>query len=82
MANKTKKGGIIESAVEAAEELGAAATAFKESWEHVKKARAKGAPATRAAARMGKSATKAVAKAGKGTVKAAKKMLPGKKRKK
>lgn len=82
MANKTKKrNGVIEAAVDAAEELGAAATAFKESWGHIKKARAKGAPATRAAVRAGKVATKAVAKAGKGTVKAAKRMMPdGKKR--
>lgn len=61
-----KKKGVIEAAVDAAEELGAAASAFKESWEHVKKARQKGAPATRAVARAGRT-----------TVRAAKNAMPG-----
>lgn len=89
MANKTKKrNGLIEAAVDAAEELGAAATAFKESWDHVRKARENGAPVTRAAARMGRSASRVaakagrtVARAGKGTVQAAKRMMPGAKKK-
>ncbi len=65
MATKTKRKGtiekVVESAADAAEEIGAAAVAFKESWDHVRKARAKAAPATRAA----KRATKAVARTAK-----------------
>ncbi|MES2202843.1 MAG: hypothetical protein V4474_00730 [Patescibacteria group bacterium] len=65
----TKRAGIIESAVNAVEELGEAATSFKDSWSHVEKAGTKAKPATRAAKRAGKA-----------TVKAAKRMLPGKKK--
>lgn len=78
MATKTKKraqsatkgsrtnsrvGKVVESAVDAVEELGEAATAFKESWDHVQKARRKASPATRAATRAGKRAVKAAKKA-------------------
>lgn len=63
MATKTKarKGAIervVASAADAAEELGAAATSFKESWRHVQKARSKARPATRAATRVGKAAVR------------------------
>ena len=60
----TKKGAIqkvMESAADAAVELGEAARGLKESWSHVQKARSKGRPATRAVSR----ATKAVAKVAK-----------------
>jgi hypothetical protein len=59
---KTRKGAIekvVESAADAAEEIGQAAVAFKESWDHVRKARSKAAPATRAASRVTKKAVKA-----------------------
>jgi uncharacterized protein YoxC len=61
----TKKGVIekvVESAADAVEELGQAAKGFKESWDHVKKARSKATPATRAAARATKTVTKAAKK--------------------
>lgn len=78
MATKTHKKGAVEnlvdSAVGAAEELGQAATAFKESWKHIKKAKSKAAPATRAATRVSKKAWSA-------TKNTAKKMMPGKKKK-
>jgi hypothetical protein len=65
MTTKTKQKGaiekVVESAAEAAEEIGQAAVAFRESWDHVRNARAKAQPATRAATR----ATKAVARTGK-----------------
>lgn len=50
---------VVESAADAAEELGAAATSFKESWNHVKKAQSKARPATRAAGKIGKSVIRA-----------------------
>jgi hypothetical protein len=65
MATKTRSKGavenIVESAADAAEEIGRAAVAFKKSWEHVRHAQAKAAPATRVA----KRATKAVARTAK-----------------
>ncbi len=71
MSTKTKQKGtiekVVESAADAAEEIGAAAVAFKESWDHVRKARAKAAPATRAASR----ATRVVASTGKKMIKGA-----------
>lgn len=60
-----KKKGVVESAADAAIELGQAAESFKKSWQHVKKARKKGSPAARAATRTGKR-----------MVRAAKKVLP------
>jgi hypothetical protein len=60
----TKKGTVekvVGSAADAAVELGEAAKGFKKSWEHVKKARSKAAPATRMVSR----ATKTMAKAAK-----------------
>jgi hypothetical protein len=62
-----KKGTIektVESAVDATEELGRAATAFRESWKHIKKAQVKGRPAAHTAARAGR----AVARSGKKVV--------------
>lgn len=59
MATKTKKRGIVDSAVEATIELGEAARGFKESWEHVKRAKKKAAPAGRAVTRTAKKATRA-----------------------
>lgn len=64
---KTRKGAVervVESAADAAEEIGQAAVAFRESWNHVQKARAKAKPATTAASR----ATKRVATAAKRAV--------------
>lgn len=69
----TKKKGVVESAVEAAEELGQAAGAFKESWKHIKKAQSKGHPAARAVARTGKKAWST-------TKNAAVRLMPGTKR--
>lgn len=66
MATKTtsrKKGAIervVESAADAAEEIGQAAVAFRESWDHVRKARAKAQPATIVATRTAKKAVGAV----------------------
>lgn len=65
MATKTKsrKGAIekvVESAADAAEEIGQAAVAFRESWNHVRRARAKVEPATTAAAGTAKKAARAV----------------------
>lgn len=57
-----KKGAIgklVEAAADATVELGEAAKGFRESWEHVKKARSKAKPATRAASRGAKAAAKA-----------------------
>jgi hypothetical protein len=51
----------VESAIDATEELGRAASSFRESWSHVQKAKEKGRPATHAAARAGR----AVARGGK-----------------
>ena len=63
MATKQKQKGaiekVVESAADAAEEIGQAAVAFRESWDHVRKARAKAEPATRAATRVAKKAVKA-----------------------
>lgn len=60
MATKTKQKGaiekVVESAADAAEEIGQAAVAFRESWDHVRKARAKAEPATRAVTRTAKKA--------------------------
>lgn len=67
MASKTKKRTgverVVESAADAAEELGQAAVAFKESWEHMRRARSKAAPATRAASRAVKRVTGAATRA-------------------
>ena len=49
----------MQAAADAAIELGLAAEGFKKSWEHVKKAQAKGRPAERAAVRAGKKVVKA-----------------------
>lgn len=76
MVTKHKKGQIervVESAADAAEELGAAATAFKESWGHVKKAQSKGRPATHAAMRAGKKVVGAAKRTTRRAVKAVKK---------
>lgn len=62
----TKKGVIekvVGSAADAVEELGEAAKGFKESWAHVKKARNKATPATRAASRAAKAVKKTATKA-------------------
>lgn len=80
MASKTKRKGtiekVVESATDAAEELGTAAHAFRESWDHVQAARRKGRPATRAVGkaakavtRTGKKAVRTVTGAAKRTVK-------------
>jgi hypothetical protein len=65
----TKKKGtierVVESAADAAVELGEAAKGFKESWAHVKKAQSKAHPATQAA----KRATRAVTRATKRVIK-------------
>lgn len=61
-----KKGAIervVESAADAAVELGEAAKGFKASWAHVKKARSKAKPATRAASRATKAVTRATRRA-------------------
>jgi hypothetical protein len=76
MATQHKKGAIekvVGSAVDAAEELGAAATSLKESWEHVQKARAKARPATAAATSAGKRMVKATKRTAHKAVKAVKK---------
>ena len=57
-----KKGtiqGVVEAAADAAQELGAAAVAFKESWKHVETAKEKGKPVTKAASRAARSVTRA-----------------------
>ncbi len=67
MATKTKNKGtiekVVESAADAAEEIGQAAVAFKESWDHVRRARAKAAPATRAATRASHAVARTAKKA-------------------
>jgi hypothetical protein len=78
MASKTKKGPIekvVEAAIDATEELGEAAKGFRQSWEHVKKARSKAKPATHAVGR----ATKVVASGAKKATHAAKRMVSRKK---
>ncbi|MBX4192365.1 hypothetical protein KW798_02670 [Candidatus Parcubacteria bacterium] len=59
---KTKNRGIIEAVVDATEELGEAATNLKESWDHVKHARSRATPATRAAKRAGQNISGALKK--------------------
>jgi hypothetical protein len=70
MANTKKSHSASKGTVE---KLVAAATAFKESWNHIKKARAKAAPATGAISRT-------ATRAGKATFRAAKRVMPSSKR--
>ena len=64
---------VVEAAVDATEELGAAAKSFKESWRHVRKARHKARPATTAASRAGRRAVNATKRTARKAVKAVKK---------
>ena len=82
---KTRKGAIekvVESAADAAEEIGAAAVAFKDSWDHVRKARSKAAPATRAASRVTKKAVSATKRGVSKLRRSAKRTTKAKKRRK
>lgn len=63
----------VESAVSATEELGRAATAFRQSWSHVKKAQEKGRPAAHAATRAGKAVARGGKKAWSATKRTARK---------
>lgn len=59
--------GLVDAAAKAAQELGLAAIAFKESWDHVQRARRRGTPVTRAVSHTGRR----IAKAAKQAVKSA-----------